>query len=126
MYMDVRSASLRVSKMSANNTVWKHKHLGAKCEICGSCSGTVEDSVILECQTVPLGNQLLTFCTIIMPHISEDLNLQLGIHTAGNVSWILKLQYLRWNTTSFGFLCRRYSTFTIQGSPSTTGLAATF
>lgn len=39
MYMDVRSASVQVSRMSANNTVWKHNHLGAKCEICGHCSG---------------------------------------------------------------------------------------
>lgn len=39
MYMDVRSASVQVSGISANNTVWKHNCLGAKCKICGYCSG---------------------------------------------------------------------------------------
>lgn len=38
MYMDVRSASVQVSRMSAK-TAWKHNCLGAKCEICGYCSG---------------------------------------------------------------------------------------
>jgi hypothetical protein len=39
MYMDVRSASVQVSRMSVNNTVWKHTCLGAKWEICDYCSG---------------------------------------------------------------------------------------
>jgi hypothetical protein len=95
MYMDVRSASLQASKTSANNTVWKHNHLGAKCEICGSYRGVAEDSVLLGCDTVSLGRQFLTSCTIIISHISEDLNLQLGVHIAGNVPSILTLQYVR-------------------------------
>jgi hypothetical protein len=31
--MDIMSASVQVSKTSANNQVWKHNHLAAKCEI---------------------------------------------------------------------------------------------
>jgi hypothetical protein len=55
----------------------------------------LEDSVLLGWAAVSMGKEFLTFCTITMPHISEDLNLQLKVHIARNVFPVLKLEYLK-------------------------------
>ena len=45
----------------------------------------LEGSVLLGGATVSLGKEFLTFCTITMPHISEEPNLQRKVHIARNV-----------------------------------------
>jgi hypothetical protein len=55
----------------------------------------LEDSVLLGWATVSLGKEFLMFCTITMPHISEDLNLQIKVHIARYVFPVLKLEYLK-------------------------------
>jgi hypothetical protein len=55
----------------------------------------LEDSFLLGWATVSVGKDFLMFCTVTMPHTSEDLNLQLKVHVARNVFPIFKFNYLK-------------------------------
>jgi len=94
MYMDVRSASVQVSRMSAKTQCGNITAYESSVRFVVTVV-VLEDSVLLGWAAVSLGKEVLMFCRIAMPHISEDLNLQLKFHIARNVFPVLKLEYLK-------------------------------